>query len=329
MSLKPIYQILPLSIRELIQSLPRTILGCLEEIRIRQDRPLEVITSEQSWFVSRKCQLSQQPKDSMVPGKEDCIKMLNLISNHSLYTMEEELRRGYVTVEGGHRVGLVGKVVVDQGKVKHLRDVTGFNVRIARQVKGVGEPLIPFLIHKGQVENVLIVSPPQCGKTTLIRDLARLASTGGEKFHSCKVGIVDERSEIAGCVDGVPQHDVGPRTDVLDACPKAEGMMMLIRSMSPEILVVDEIGRKEDSEAVHEAVHAGVHLFTTAHGQTVDEICRRPTLAELVKEGVFSRVILLSRRQGPGTVEAIYDQLLQPLEPASELFRSKVVRTLC
>lgn len=327
MSIKPVYQILPLSIRELIQSLPRTILGCLEEIRVRQDRPLEVITSEQSWFVSRNCLLSQQPKDSMIPTKDDCIKMLNLISNHSLYAMEEELRRGYVTVKGGHRIGLVGKVVVDQGKVKHLRDVTGFNVRIAREVKGVGESVIPYVLCGDHAENVLIVSPPQCGKTTLIRDLARLASTGGDGYRSHKVGIVDERSEIAGCVDGVPQHDVGPRTDVLDGCPKAEGMMMMIRSMSPEILVVDEIGRKEDSEAVHEAIYAGVHLFATAHGQSVEEVCRRPTLAELVKEGVFSRIILLSRRHGPGTVEAIFDRMLTPLEPAKESVCYKVAGT--
>ncbi|SFJ31448.1 stage III sporulation protein AA [Thermoflavimicrobium dichotomicum] len=311
--MKAIYQILPLSIRELIQSLPRTILGCLEEIRVRQGRPLEVITSEQSWFVSRTCQLSMQPKDSMIPTKEHCQKMLNLISQHSLYAMEEELRRGYVTVEGGHRIGLVGKVVVENGNVKHIREVAGFNIRIARQVIGVGEGLVPYLLDGEQVENLLLVSPPQCGKTTLIRDLARLASTGGSRFRSHKVGIVDERSEIAGCVDGVPQHDVGPRTDVLDACPKAEGMMMMIRSMSPEILVVDEIGRMEDSVAVHEAICSGVHLFTTAHGSSIEEICHRPILSELIREGVFTRIVVLSRRRGPGTVEGIYDRSLKPL----------------
>jgi stage III sporulation protein AA len=245
------------------------------------------------------------------------MKMLNLISNHSLYTLDEELRRGFVTVEGGHRIGLTGKVVVEQGKVKHLRDVTGFNVRIARQIKGAGEPLIPFVFGQNRVENVLIISPPQCGKTTLIRDLARLASVGGKRYPSFKVGIVDERSEIAGSVGGVPQHDVGPRTDVLDACPKAEGMMMMIRSMSPDILVVDEIGRKEDSDSVHEAIYAGIHLFATVHGQSVEEIGRRPMLSELLKEEVFTRIILLSRQKGPGTIEAIYDRRLEPLREIS------------
>lgn len=319
MPVKPIYQVLPPLIREIIQSLPRTILGCLEEIRVRQDRPLEVITSEQSWFVSRNCQLTLQPKESVLPSRDDCRKMLSLISNHSLYTLEEELRRGYVTVEGGHRIGLVGKVVIEQGKVKHLVDVTGFNVRMARQVIGVGEPLIPYLFHQDQLENVLIISPPQCGKTTLIRDLARIISIGSKQLSSRKVGIVDERSEIAGCVQGVPQHDIGPRTDVLDACPKAEGMMMMIRSMSPDVLVVDEIGRKEDSEAVHEAVYAGVHLFTTVHGKSVEEICHRPTLSGLIREGVFKRLIVLSRRKGPGTIELVMDQNLKPLKRALEI----------
>jgi stage III sporulation protein AA len=312
--LKPILHTLPVSIREKIQSLPQVTLDGLEEIRVRQNRPLEIITAERFWFLSGTGQLCLRPEEGMIPTREDCQKMLNLISHHSLYAMEEELRRGYVTVEGGHRIGLVGKAILEQGKVKCLREVTGFNVRIARAVKGVGEQLLPYLLPKEHVENVLIISPPQCGKTTLIRDLARLASIGGERIPSRKVGIVDERSEIAGCVDGVPQQDVGPRTDVLDACPKAEGMMMMIRSMSPEILVVDEIGRREDSEAVHEAVYAGVHLFATAHGQSLDEICRRPILAELVREGIFTRMVLLSRKRGPGTIEAIYNQALQPLE---------------
>lgn len=309
MLLKPIYQILPLSIREVIQSLPRTILGSLEEIRIRQNRPLEVITSEQSWFVSRNRQLNMTPKESILPNREECIKLLNLLSNHSLYAMEEELRRGYVTIEGGHRVGLAGKVVVEQGRVKHLREVTGFNIRIAREVRGVGEALLPIIFESNEIlHNVLIVSPPQCGKTTLLRDLARLISTGDEKrYSSRKIGIVDERSEIAGCVGGVPQHDVGPRTDILDACPKAEGMMMMIRSMSPEVMIVDEIGRLEDLYAMHEAIHAGVKVISTAHGHNWEEVSRRAELGELLQQGVFERVILLSRNQGPGTIEAVYD----------------------
>jgi stage III sporulation protein AA len=160
------------------------------------------------------------------------------------------------------------------------------------------------------VFNTLLISPPQCGKTTLLRDLARQISNGTlhARMKGMKVGIVDERSELAGCVQGVPQHDVGLRTDVLDACPKAEGMIMMIRSMSPHLLITDEIGRMEDCEAILEAVHAGVHVITTAHGFGLSEVRKRPAIRELFKAGAFSRYIVLSRRLGPGTVEAVYDR---------------------
>lgn len=315
--------VLPLSIRNLIESLPTSEKDRLEEIRIRQDRPLEVMTTETSRFVTPKGRLTREPREAYRPSREDCRKMLNLISNHSLYVLEEELKRGYVTIEGGHRIGLAGKVVVEEGRVKHLRDVTGFNVRIARQIPGVADALIPYLFHGGRMENVLIVSPPQCGKTTLLRDLARIFSAGDKGLRPRKVGIVDERSELAGCVQGIPQHDVGPRTDVLDGCPKAEGMMMMIRSMSPDILVVDEIGRREDGEAVYDAVHAGVHVFTTAHGRSLEEVCRRPTLSQLARDGVFNRYILLSRRRGPGTVEGVFDRSFR------RVGRMEVARSPC
>ena len=151
----------------------------MEEVRVRMGRPLEVITPERAWFVGIKGQVVEQVREAFLPSVEDCRKMLNRISNHSLYALEEELRRGYVTIEGGHRIGLAGKVVVEEGRVKHLREITGFNVRIARQIQGVARPLIPYIFHGERVENVLLVSPPECGKTTYLRDLARVASTGG------------------------------------------------------------------------------------------------------------------------------------------------------
>lgn len=319
MALQTIDSILPHSIRTLFHKLPPSVKESLEEIRIRQDRPLEIITAERSWFVMENGRLSANAALNVHrPTREECLHLLNLISQHSLYAFEEEIKRGFVTIQGGHRVGLAGRVVTENGKVKRFRDFTGFNVRVARQIKGVGESLAPWLFERGVPHHVLIISPPQCGKTTLIRDLARIASTGAASFRGHKVGIVDERSEIAGCLHGVPQHDVGPRTDVLDGCPKAEGMMMMIRSLSPEILVVDEIGSQEDSEAVHEAVYAGVRLFCTVHGKSVEELMRRPTLKSLLDERIFSRLILLSRRRGPGTVEKVLNQHLQPvIQPAS------------
>ncbi|MCK9905711.1 hypothetical protein MXD63_37700, partial [Frankia sp. Cpl3] len=180
--------------------------------------------------------------------------------------------------------------------------------------KGVAEKILPCLFEQGRIHNTLIISPPQCGKTTLLRDIARSLSYGSEWASSRKVAIVDERSELAGCLNGVPQRDVGPRTDVLDACPKAVGMMMMIRSMSPDAIIVDEIGRSEDGEAVWEAIHAGVSIICSAHGIDIADVAQRPMLGKLIQHGAFSRYIVLSRTNGVGTIQAVYNRDLNSLE---------------
>lgn len=308
--LAEIEHILPPRLRQLIQAIPSDLDPYIEEIRVRLGRPLEVLTADKVRYLLPDGTVSRYYQAAYRPDVTDGEKLLSLVSNHSLYALEEELKRGYVTIEGGHRVGLVGRVIVENGKVKHLRDVSGFNIRICREIKGVARRVLPLLIDRtGTCHNTLIISPPQCGKTTLLRDLARCFSHGTEweGLVPQKVGIVDERSELAGSLNGVPQHDVGPRTDVLDACPKAEGMMMMIRSMSPNILVVDEIGRLEDVTAIEEAVHAGVQLMTTVHGRDLKDIGRRPILSNLLQRAVFSRFIVLSKRRGTGTIEGVFD----------------------
>ncbi|ENQ3081001.1 stage III sporulation protein AA [Bacillus cereus] len=292
--MKEVLEMLPKQIEHFIQDYKEC--DGLEEIRIRIGRPLECIARGEVHFYN------------YIVTREDAAYLLNKLSQYSLYTMEEELKRGYVTLRGGHRVGLAGKVIMEKGAVKMIRDVASFNVRIARQKKGIADPLIPYLYEKHWL-NTMIIGPPQTGKTTLLRDVARLMSAGvpRQQIPSSKVGIVDERSEIAGCVKGVPQYEFGTRVDVLDACPKAEGMMMMIRSMSPDILIVDEIGRSEDSEAIMEAVHAGVQLFTSVHGQGYEDVLKRPSLRKIIELGVFERFIELSKIKGPGTIMNMKD----------------------
>ena len=311
---KEILAILPTSIRQIIEAIEPKICNEIEEIRIRENRPLEISYLNRFAFLTQQGKLTEFEKGAYIVQHEEILKMLNMISNHSIYRLEEELKRGYITVNGGHRIGITGKVVTELGEVKSIRDISSFNVRIAKQKIGVADPILPFLLlGKENVHNTLIISPPQCGKTTLLRDIARQLSVGKPTFQSKKIGIVDERSEIAGCVYGVPQNEVGPRTDVLDACPKAEGMMMMIRSMSPEVLVVDEIGRLEDASAVLEARNAGVSVIATAHGSSVKEIVKRPSISSLIQQSIFTRYVILSRNKGVGTVEQILDQDLKPL----------------
>ncbi|GLB58153.1 stage III sporulation protein AA [Cytobacillus sp. NCCP-133] len=287
---------LPKKISEKLKQIPPHILKDLEEIRVRINRPLELTMKGSPRFLP------------YIVDSEDAMHLLNKISHFSIYTLEEELKRGYITIEGGHRVGLAGKVILEEGKVKAIRDISSFNIRIAKEKIGIAERLIPHIYNGGWL-HTMIIGPPQTGKTTLLRDIGRIISTGDGKgsFQANKVGIIDERSEIAGCVNGIPQMTFGHRVDVLDACPKAEGMMMMIRSMSPEVLVVDEIGRREDAEAIMEAVNAGIKLIMTTHGNSLEEIKKRPTLKAILEMDIFQRFIELSRRDGPGSITCIRD----------------------
>jgi len=301
--LEGLLNLLPAELAARIRSLPANVLDRLEEIRVRRDRPLEVCHAGGFAFVTADGALSADPADGWRPDAELCARLLERITDHSLYAMEEELRRGYVTVPGGHRIGLAGRTVLEGGAVRGLRDIGAFNIRIARDVRGAARRLLPHIADRAgrSLLSTLIVAPPQQGKTTLLRDIIRAVSYGdwpmpeARGWPGRKVGVVDERSEIAACVRGVPVFDVGPRTDVLDACPKAEGMMMLLRSMSPELLAADEIGRPEDADAIREAAHAGVPVIATAHARDLEDARGRSAIRRLIDEGVFAAVVELRR----------------------------------
>ncbi|WP_042355086.1 stage III sporulation protein AA [Bacillus rubiinfantis] len=295
--METILPFLPKNIADQINQIPPELREELEEIRIRINRPIEVTTKRGPRFLS------------YIIQPEDAFHLINKISHFSIYTLEEELKRGYITVSGGHRVGLAGKVILEAGKVKAIRDISSFNIRIAREKVGIAEPLISCL-YQGKWLNTMVIGPPQTGKTTLLRDIARIISSGSasKAIDAQKVGIIDERSEIAGCINGVPQLTFGMRVDVLDACPKAEGMMMMIRSMSPDVIVVDEIGRMEDAEAIQEAIHAGIQLVMSTHGYSLEEISKRPSLKGILNQRIFQRFVILSRKGGPGTITHIFDE---------------------
>lgn len=310
--MESIYNLLPPAIQSAVQQLPLDRVPQLEEIRLRVGRAVELIQSNESEYLPISLQ------------EEDVDYILGKLSKHSLYMMDEELRRGYVTIEGGHRVGLAGKVILENGQVKAIRDFGSFNIRIAREKKGVGQRWIPHLWQNGRWVHTLVVGAPQTGKTTLLRDLARIVSTGEEsqRIPSKKLGIVDERSEIAGCKRGIPQLTFGSRVDVLDACPKAEGMMMMIRSMSPDVLVVDELGRKEDEDAMREALHAGITIFTTAHGASLAEVAHRPTLRPFLEERVFTRILELSKSPTGKRVITLRDEMGKEIASERSVTRS-------
>jgi stage III sporulation protein AA len=239
--------------------------------------------------------------------EEDLYRTVASISDNSLYAYEEEIRRGFITLPGGHRVGLAGQVVMNSNQVGNIKNFSGIAFRVAREVKDCARPLIPYICKKSFSEpiNTILISPPRCGKTTILRDIARILSDGSNGFEGCNVSIIDERSELAGCYRGIPQLDVGQRTDVMDSCPKALGMIMAIRSLSPRVVITDEIGRKEDADALRECINAGVAIITSIHAGSIKELEKKPILQELLSSGSFNLGVVLSRRRGPGSIEEI------------------------
>ncbi len=297
-------------LRKVVGNIPESFKVTMEEIRLRMNQPLMVYGNNQDYFVNTNGELLKDREKGFIVSGKNIENTLQFISNYSIYAVEEELKRGYITITGGHRVGIVGKVIVDAKGIKTIRDFSGLNIRVSRQKKGVANSIMRYLVDdEGFIYNTLIVSPPQCGKTTLLRDIIRHISNGLPKngIKGMKVGVVDERSEIGGSFQGVPQNDLGVRTDLLDGCPKADGMMMLIRAMSPAVIATDEIGRQEDCIAIEEALLAGIRLITTVHGKSIEDLLNKKVIGDLVKDKIFKRLIVLSNRDAVGTIEGIFN----------------------
>ena len=280
----------------------------LQEMRIRMLEPFIVIYDGDEFFVSEKGECLKQPVNSYHITAADIKETIEYISNFSLYAYEDEIRQGFITVQGGHRIGLAGKVVLENDRVKSVKHISFINIRMSHERKGCGECILPYIFEGDRVCHTLIISPPGCGKTTLLRDIVRLISDGNENRQGLSVGVVDERSEIGACYRGVPQNDIGMRTDVLDCCPKAEGLLMLIRSMSPAVIAVDEIGKREDIDALAYVMNCGCQILATVHGSSIDDIRNKPVLRKLVEERLFKRFVILSGGRKPGNVEVIFDE---------------------
>lgn len=246
---------------------------------------------------------------SYVVKKEDLAYVIQKISNYSIYAFEEELKQGYITVQGGHRVGICGACVLEENKIKTIKDIGSINIRISKDIEGCSRSILKYIVNKDKLYNTIIISPPKCGKTTLIRDIGRNISNGikEQQVIGRNVCIIDERSEIAACYKGVPQMNVGLRTDVLDNCPKSYGIMMAIRSMAPEVVICDEIGTYEDMKNIVMALNCGVGIIATIHGKDIEDLFKRPVFKEVIENKVFQRAIVLNNETSVGNIRYIYD----------------------
>lgn len=227
----------------------------------------------------------------------DMMHILEKITQNSIYAYREQITNGYITVKGGHRIGIVGSCVIENNKVTNVKNITSMNIRIANEIHGAAEKILDQIINmrQNQIYNTLIVSPPGKGKTTILRDLIRNLSTGVERYNYMgqTIGVVDERGEIAATYQGIAQNDLGQRTDVIENVSKARGIEILIRSMAPQIIACDEISSKEDIEAIQRAFASGVKGIFTMHGNSIEDVRKNKHINELIENKTIEKLFFI------------------------------------
>ena len=284
------------NVLEVLEYFPNKVRECLTKYEkvLYETQEIHLYTNKNIYLRTS----SDEVEVNYITISNDILETLQRICDNSIYTYQNQICNGFITVKGGHRVGISGEVVIKDGQVINISYIYSLNFRIARQVLGCSNTALPYMLNikENTVYNTIILSPPGRGKTTLLRDVVRSISNGIEEigFRGIHVGIVDERGEIAAMYKGTPQNDVGKRTDILDNISKDKGLKMLIRAMCPQVVVADEIGTKEDIEAIKYAVTSGIKGIFTAHGGNLDDILLNPILKELYNLNIIERTILIS-----------------------------------
>ncbi len=273
----------------------------IEEIRLRIEKPIIIKNKKNEWSITNDT-LTKNILSGYVVTKKNLYETFELITNYSAYAFENEIKNGFITIAGGHRIGLAGKIVSEFGKIKTISNINSLNFRIAHEIKNCAQSIIKYVSNP--LTNTIIISPPGCGKTTLLRDLIRILS----EYYT--ISVIDERSEIGSCYLGIAQNDLGLHTDILDSCPKTEGMLMALRTMSPQIIAVDEIGTLADARAIENITNSGVKIICTLHGKNLSDIKNREFIKSMVNEKIFERYIFL---QEIGKISNIYDENLEKI----------------
>ncbi len=278
-------EIIPSSIKSYLSQIDRGELDNVEEIRFHLEGDISISTGKSKYIIHNMC------NGDFLNG------YFNKLLKYSYHSYEDSIKEGYITLENGIRVGICGKTVLGKDGITAMCDISSLNIRLGKEILGCSDFLMTDIIKGSYVANTLIISPPGCGKTTLIRDICRNLSNKG-----FQVGVCDERSEICAMNRGKSGYDIGPSTDVLDGCPKSIGMKMLLRAMSPRVIITDEIGKREDIESINECLLSGVSVITTIHGNSFSEVRQKPYICNLIEGGYFQVIITLSNNPKVGTV---------------------------
>lgn len=284
-------ELLPIRWQQAARRLPDWRKAQAEEFRLRTGRPMTVLTCEGEVLVS-----DELPRPLVT--QSDLEQLCDMVTGYSRYAVSDTLSKGYLIGRGGFRIGVCGTAVLRAGVNTNLRDISSVTVRISRQIREISEPLLAELWGPEGFPSTLLLAPPGAGKTTLLRDMICALSDGSETRPACRVGVVDERGELAAMYRGVPQLEVGAHTDVLDGCPKAQGVIMLLRAANPQIIAVDEITAEEDLRAMLTAANCGVALLATIHAADREELARKPLFVKLLEMQVFRRLVTITVEHG-------------------------------
>ena len=302
---KEIIEYFPIEIKDVMSKIPKEIIFMAQEIRLRVNKPIMINCSQNIYFVTKLGMVTSCMDANLVDiNQQEILEIFKKMCDYSIYSYQSEIKNGFITIKGGHRVGICGTAVLSNEDIVGIRDISSMNIRIAKQVYIENSDFISA-IGDGN-EGTLLVGPPACGKTTLLREIARTLSNGSLGYMK-KVVIVDERGELSSMYLGVAQNDLG-FCDVLNLYPKGDGIIQAIRSLSPEVIICDEIGNKEDVLALKSGLNAGVCVISSIHAGSINEFVKRKSAQRLVDTGAFKNIDMMKDKSNPGSVEKIYKE---------------------
>lgn len=284
-------------VAEIVAKIPANDREKINELRLRTSRPLSAVISGKSMFVGANGAIISSSEAGYICTSSQLERTFAKLCRNSVYAYTEELKHGFITLTGGHRAGLSGKTVVENGEIVGLREISGIAIRIASQRVGSSKNILPLFFQNGRICSGLVISPPGGGKTTVLRDMARSFS-----YMGYKVAVIDERSEIGGMDNGSAANDLGPLCDVLDGCPKAKGIIWAVRCLSPQVIIIDELGSENEANAVLSGLNAGVPVIMSLHAGTLEQAFLRPVLRRLLSSMALDVAVLLDGADNPGRV---------------------------